>query len=474
MKLPLTLCFVMLFSVLSSAWADKDQEDDWEDDITDVIEKEKEQAEENAEKKAEHLLEKLLEQRAAHKESMDGLEEELEDWLEQQLEAQDKNDKVEDRLEKELEKRLEALKHGEDDEAYSRLLDDKLQQLWQFEDDLVEASLPALAEQSIALLSVDELELAQQEGARILNQNPVPELGAVLVTFDRNAPIPARFQAEPNHLYQLDSEPFTKAKAQSPLAAAKRMGQQEARPAKQRIGMMDSAIAPNTPCLDQAHIRQQHFHPQALPASAALDQTHGTAMASILVGQCQAAGLLSSAELFNAVVFAQNTQGQVQASAAQLVEGLNWLLAQQVSIINLSLSGPPNRILERAIRQVAARGVTLVASAGNDGPAAFARFPAAYPEVIAVTAVDAELQIFARAGQGAHIEVAAPGVGLWVQGPQGVVSMSGTSLAAAMVSATLAQQPKAKGRLDLSSRCEDLGEAGRDRVFGFGLLKSLP
>ena len=76
---------------------------------------------------------------------------------------------------------------------------------------------------------------------------------------------------------------------------------------------------------------------------------------------------------------------------------------------------------------------------------------------------------------GAHIEVAAPGVDLWVQGAQGVVQMSGTSLSAAMVTATLAQQPKATHRLDLSHRLQDLGAAGRDPVFfAFGLLKSQP
>src|SRR5690554_1775766 len=169
------------------------------------------------------------------------------------------------------------------------------------------------------------------------------------------------------------------------------MGVKQTLAAKQGIGLMDSSIDIKHACLTGLNINQQNFHDKA-----PLSFEHGTAMASIILGdnRCDAQGLLNNAELFNAVVFAQNKNGAVVASAAQLVEGLNWLLAQQVSIINMSLSGPPNRILEKAQQQVAARGVTLVASAGNDGKAAFPRYPAAYPEVIAVTAVDQDLNVY--------------------------------------------------------------------------------
>src|SRR5690606_27022977 len=101
---------------------------------------------------------------------------------------------------------------------------------------------------------------------------------------------------------------------------------------------------------------------------------------------CEAPGALHSAQLVNAVVFGRSPQGPVVASAGQLIQGLDWLLQQQVEIINMSLSGPANPLLERVLQQVQAHSVQVLASVGNDGAAAFPRYPAAYPSVIAITA----------------------------------------------------------------------------------------
>ncbi|CBL45803.1 Hypothetical protein HDN1F_22200 [gamma proteobacterium HdN1] len=444
------------------SWA----EDDIDDDISDILEDEKEKAEEEAEERLEKKLEQLLEQRFGKGVDFDDIEDELEGWLEQQLEDHEGDEDLDERLERELEKRLEALGSDMSDQQLD-LLDDKFQQLWQLEDDLNEALLPALPEQAIALLSQQELQEAIQQGAKILDENPLGELGAILVTFDHRAPIPP--QSTPNHLYQLDStQSAATSITQDALAQAQQMGVAGQLIAKQRIGMMDSSIHRTHPCLENSIIHQKAFHPDGKPNFA-----HGTAMASIILGKagCGAAGILSQGELYNAVVFAQNEQNLVVASAAQLVQGLNWLLSQRVGLINMSLSGPANATLEKALRQVAARGVTLLASAGNDGPAAFARFPAAYPEVIAVTAVDSQLAAYPRAAQGPHIEIAAPGVAMQVANQNSTGSLSGTSLASALATAILASEPAFRTRPDLSQRALDLGEKGRDKVFGFGLLQ---
>ena len=55
----------------------------------------------------------------------------------------------------------------------------------------------------------------------------------------------------------------------------------------------------------------------------------------------------------------------------------------------ISLVGPPNKLVARAIEVVQSRGIAVVAAVGNDGPAAPAQYPASYPGVLAVTAVDA-------------------------------------------------------------------------------------
>lgn len=469
MKLKQGLCLLLLSILLTAAsvLADDDDDDDFDDDdfendIVKIIEKERERAEEKAEK----LLERLLEKRYGDKYDIDDFEDQIEYWLEKQIEASGANETIEDRIEYELEKHLELMVDDDSKtEEQLEYLDEKLQQLWQFEEDLEDSLLPSLPNQMIALLSLEELNQAKAQGAVVLHEEQLSELGAVLVTFDSSQPI--SIDTEPNHIYQLDAINST-ATAENALTQAKVMGVEQTLAAKQRVGLMDSSIDFNHACFTGVKISQHGFHDKAQPSFE-----HGTAMASIILGdnRCDAQGILKNAELFNAVVFAQNKSGAVVATAAQLVAGLNWLLSQQVSIINMSLSSPPNRILEKSLQQVAARGVTLVASAGNDGKVAFPRYPAAYPEVIAVTAVDEELNVFERAAQGAHIEIAAPGVNVLIAKGQAYGSLSGTSLAAAMVTAVLASDEADSKRPDLTLRTVNLGIAGRDTVYGLGLLQ---
>ena len=437
--------------------------DDLDDELDDHLDDEDDEAEERAEK----LLEELLEARFGDDTDLDDLEDELEDWLEQQLERQGDTDDIDDRLERELEKRLQGLQ--DDDDAADGVLesvDEQFHQLWQLEEDLDDSAFPALPDQAIALLTPEELAAAKAEGLVILQEQALPQLNAVLVTFSGAVGIP--FATEPNHLYQLDNDAQATVAATPVRLLALPQRPEQPLPAIRRIGMMDSAIDTSHACLTGIRIQQQLFYPpQAQP-----DTVHGTAMASVMAGNsgCAAEGLLQDAELVNAVVFARSGNGLVVASAAQLVAGLDWLLQQQAGVINMSLSGPPNRVLEQALNQAAARGVLLVASAGNEGPAAFPRFPAAYPAVMAVTAVDADGQVYARAAQGPHIELAAPGVNVAVAGGDGVQAMSGTSVAAAVVSSLLSAMPEV-GRSELAALAQDLGAPGRDPVFGWGLLR---
>ena len=157
----------------------------------------------------------------------------------------------------------------------------------------------------------------------------------------------------------------------------------------------------------------------------------------------------------------------------------------KVKVINLSLAGPQDAVLHQQIKEMSQTGVLFVAAAGNGGPFALPSYPAAYPEVIAVTAVDRNLVGYRHATRGPHIDLAAPGVEIWTampdkrEGPQ-----TGTSFAVPYVTAAAAAvYPKEellyKGRpLDpkkavlsrLTTR--DLGPAGRDAIYGQGLLQA--
>ena len=304
-KLRLFVLIGLLIASTASLHADDDDDfddNDFDDDIVDIIEKEKEreeeEAEERAEEQAEQLLENFLEQRVGDNvEFDDDFEDELEDWLEDQLEANSSGDDLEERMEEELEKHLESLVDDDDQtEDQLEFLDDKLQQLWQFEDDLEESLLPPLPNQLIALVSAEQLAAAKAQGAIILNEEALSELGAVLVTFDSSQPVPIDQAAiEQNDVYQLDAL-NNSSKALSPLHQANIMGVQSPLMAQQKVGLMDSSIDINHNCFAGNRIAQKNFHDTSLQTYQPSYQ-HGTAMASILMGDnaCDAQGLLTQA-----------------------------------------------------------------------------------------------------------------------------------------------------------------------------------
>jgi subtilisin family serine protease len=120
--------------------------------------------------------------------------------------------------------------------------------------------------------------------------------------------------------------------------------------------------------------------------------------------------------------------------------------------------------------------VIFVAAAGNEGPTAEPSYPAAYPQVIAVTAVTKDLRNYRYANRGPHIEFSAPGVDIWTAAPGGGASFhSGTSFAAPHVTAVFAVEPPEalqQGKADLLDNLAvmDLGKEGRDPIYGRGLL----
>jgi subtilisin family serine protease len=190
-------------------------------------------------------------------------------------------------------------------------------------------------------------------------------------------------------------------------------------------------------------------------------------------------GLLPGAELYAAAVY-ERRDDRISASAVAIATALDWLVANRVTVVNLSLSGQPNRLLERAARRAAERGTILVAAAGNGGPEAEPAYPAAYPEVIAVTAVDERGQAFAGANRGDYIAFAAPGVRVWAPGggPFGQY-LTGTSYATPFAAAVIAlelmngkpAEPAGLSR-ELAAHSDHLGAPGRNPVYGYGLVKA--
>ena len=240
-----------------------------------------------------------------------------------------------------------------------------------------------------------------------------------------------------------------------------------------RIGIIDSSIDQRHSAFSNSSITTQRFVDNDSPPNA-----HGTAIASIIASNDpQALGLAPSAKIYAAEVFDHNEQQGEFASTVSLIKALSWLMTQDVSVINISLAGPSNRLLETALTRVREKGVLAIAAAGNGGPMAQPMYPAAYPEVVAVTATDDRGRAFRLANRGEYVDIAAPGVNIrHAQAGGGFAASSGTSYAVPFVTVAAARllQSTAEPALMLDAlyaSARDIGAPGRDQIYGYGQLQ---
>ena len=238
-----------------------------------------------------------------------------------------------------------------------------------------------------------------------------------------------------------------------------------------RIGLIDTGVDAGHPALAGARIEQRGFAPGGVKP-----KPHGTADASLLIGRAGSfRGAAPGAVLLVADIYGDGPTG---GSAEAIVRGLGWLAGSDVSVINISLVGPPNAALRAVISQLTARGVLIVAAVGNDGPAAPPLYPASWPGVIAVTGVDDRDRVLLEASRALHLDFAAPGANMAAAGAGGhYVTVRGTSFAAPLVAGRLASLRTASGpdgaraALEALGRdARDLGTPGVDRVYGRGLV----
>lgn len=224
------------------------------------------------------------------------------------------------------------------------------------------------------------------------------------------------------------------------------------------IGLIDGGVARHA-ALGGA-IEQRGFVDGAPRASG-----HGTAVASLLVGSGSVRGPAAGAPLRVADVYGDDPTG---GNAVAIARALGWMAAEGVPVVTISLVGPRNALLAGAVDAVQKRGVTVVAAAGNDGPAAPPAYPASYPGVIAVTGVDSRNRALIEAGRGDHLDFAAPGADmLAADADGGTTEVRGTSYAAPLVAARLFALGS---RAALDEEARDLGQRGTDPVFGRGLV----
>lgn len=200
-----------------------------------------------------------------------------------------------------------------------------------------------------------------------------------------------------------------------------------------RVGLIDGGVDVEHPVF--ASQRPEISGCEGKPTAS----EHGTAVASLFVGRSQEfRGAAPGAKLVAVDVYCDGAApgGRVR----DIVAALGALLAADVHVINMSIVGPDNAVLAAVIRKVLAQSIVVVAASGNDGPNAAPLYPAAYPGVVAVTAVDANEKLLIEASGGEHVRFAAPGADMVAASLGGQFkTVRGTSYAAPLVAGLLAR-----------------------------------
>lgn len=204
---------------------------------------------------------------------------------------------------------------------------------------------------------------------------------------------------------------------------------------------------------------------------------HGTAVAGLIASNRPfAPGIAPGSEVLSLRVL----DGKGQGDAFTLSEAIVLAVDNGARVINMSLGGyGDSQVMRQAVAYAAEQGVALVAASGNDGVGELT-YPAAYPSVIGVSAVDASGNRAPFSNFGEGVDIAAPGYqihALWNEGEY--VSFNGTSASAPLVSgmvARLLESGKASDAVSarelLLSQANETGPPGVDPQYGAGLLNA--
>ena len=298
---------------------------------------------------------------------------------------------------------------------------------------------PIVRSQILALApSAEALERARAEGFEVVQRDDLDGGSLVVLRAPRGLSTRRALrrlrEADPHGVYDFDHLHL-----ESGIALAAPAMAQQGAAGGPRIGLIDGGVS------NSAVIAQRAFSSTAPVASS-----HGAAVASLL------SRAAPSARILVADIYGGAPTG---GSSAALARALSWLAGENVLVINVSLVGPRNRIVEAMVARVVGRGIVIVAAVGNDGPAAAPLYPSAYDGVVGVTGVDAHGRVLMEAVRGPQVDFAALGI-------HADPRVRGTSFAAPIVAGYIAQSSLQRVR----SSTQDLGSRGRDDVYGEGLV----
>ena len=315
----------------------------------------------------------------------------------------------------------------------------------------VSADTPDSLKQSLAReygAEIAEVGFVELAGVRIwhLTLAPGRNLDQVLTALLQDNRV---LTAQPNYVYtpvqgapEERQAPHMESAAPAPLSQ-----KQPATGAGVKLAIIDTCVEGNHDELQGAVASTFDAVPPA--SGSCKPENHGTAVASLIAGHNKLHGTAERASLLSAQAFSFTAEdNEVAATSREIALSMDWAAKSGAQVMNLSFACPADPLIERVVAAAYRKGIGLVAAAGNAGPTSPPLYPAAYPEVIAVTATNGKREVYSAANRGKYIAVSARGVDVLAAHIGNTYGIdSGTSFAAAEVSGVVAslleKRPKA-------------------------------
>lgn len=260
------------------------------------------------------------------------------------------------------------------------------------------------------------------------------------------------------------------------------------------VAVIDSGSGPNPDLTQNLLVGRSIVRGRIGDSSSDVDLVgHGTHVAGIIAGQSNnqigISGIAPEAKILPIRILDSRGDG----SESDLAQAIRYAVEQGARVINLSLGGrTQTSALQLALEFAASNNVLVVAAAGNGGPNTSTTFPAGNDLTLAVTAVDLTLNAPSFNQRGSYIDISAPGINICstvkldavvdasrrcAGANEPYVTMSGTSMAAAFVSGVAAliygvrpDFTALQVREIMIATAKDIGIAGRDEIFGVGVI----
>lgn len=298
-----------------------------------------------------------------------------------------------------------------------------------------------------------DLELVRDKGYGVIEQGGIEELGVAYARLSAPAGLSLKQSLKdlrkllPGREITADQIHFPTGSAS---AASGRTTTTEL-PRGGTVGVIDGGIAGSDRLVAQ----------RGFAAGAPKASDHASAIASLLGGA-------GTAKIYGADVYGSDPAG---GNALAIAKALGWMRGQGVPVVSISLVGPRNALLGKAIDAARAKGMVVVAAVGNDGAAAPPAYPASYPGVVAVTGVDGKGRVLIEAGNALHLDYAAPGADMTAMVPgRGRVTLRGTSYAAPLAAARIAARYPRLGSSVTALRVVDSEAVSPSKRTGRGVL----